>query len=121
MKPDIVNHPSLLQTWSAIIKGNLVVYTCICLYNVPKQFIFVFYRKLKIAIAIILTLLICGVTLYFLFPRTPSLRLVSVTQYNASFPDAGDVYILIKVLFSMYNMQFILCDFSHTCMFAGLY
>ena len=58
-----------------------------------------FYSKLKITIAIIATLLICGITTFFLFPRSPTLHLVSVTMHNASFPEMEleDAYILIKV------------------------
>lgn len=68
--------------------------------------------KLKIAIAIILTLLICGVTLYFLFPRSPTIRLVSITQYNASIPDTGDAYILFKNHYAVKNENFVSVDLT---------
>ena len=68
--------------------------------------------KLKIIVAIFLTLLICGVTLFFLFPRTPTLKLVSVTQHNASFPVSGYAYIIIKNRYAVKNRNFVSVDLT---------
>ncbi|XP_046846005.1 transmembrane protein 106B-like [Xenia sp. Carnegie-2017] len=62
--------------------------------------------KLKVAIAIILTLLICGVVLFFLFPRTPSLKLLYVHDYNASFSNYSG-YIFIKNRYVVKNSNFV--------------
>ena len=70
--------------------------------------------KLKIIVAIFLTLLICGVTLFFLFPRTPALQLVSVTQHNASFPAQyfEYAYIIIKNRYAVKNRNFVSVDLT---------
>ncbi|XP_028394098.1 transmembrane protein 106B-like [Dendronephthya gigantea] len=68
--------------------------------------------KLKIAIAVCLTILICGVTIFFLFPRSPTLRLQSVVGYNSSFPTSGDAYILLKNHYVVDNKNFVYVDLT---------
>lgn len=56
-----------------------------------------FCRKLKMAVAVFITLVVCGIIVYFLFPRTPTLELISASTNNVSLAKKQDPYIVLKV------------------------